>query len=125
MILPVYIPKEKADFGCHIAPSSGIVGKPIDGTDLIKVYFEGNINGACNLNTYLDRLTVASGRCAQNAPTVAFSVMEENELIVVGEMDTDDYSLTLFKSKREAITLHIKDMPLCEDHKSHKVSIID
>lgn len=125
MILPVYITHENAKLGCHISPASGIVGKPIENTDLVKVYFEGNKYGACNLNTFLDRLIVASGRCADNAPTTAFTVIAKNELTIIGTMDTDDYSLTLFKSKREAITLHIKDMPLCEEHKLHKVSIID
>ena len=124
MILPVYVPKKKAVLGCHIAPSSGIVGKPIDGTDLIKVYFEGNVYDACNLNTYLDRLTVASGRCAQNAPTVAFSVMEENELIVVGEMDTDSYHLTLFNEKKETISTYIGDMPISPPYRDYKVSIL-
>lgn len=125
MIIPVYVPVDTHPQSGGIAPASGIVGKPIKDTDLIKVYFEGNLFGAENLNTYLDRLTLAAGRCAQKAPTTAFAVIEKSKLSIVGAMDTEDYSLTLFRRKLEKVRQYIGSMPLSEDRKVDKISILD
>lgn len=120
MIYPVYVPTK--DLG--VAKASGIVGEAVKDTDLVKIYFEGNLNNASNLNTYLDRVIVATGRLASNYPTVAFSVVKKESLHLVGHIDTDDYSLTLIKSKQMALNSYIGDLPVNESYHDHKVSIV-
>jgi hypothetical protein len=52
-----------------IAPDSGIVGQYQD--DYMAVYYEGNLHGACNLNTLEEKERCAANRLKHRYPTVA------------------------------------------------------
>lgn len=85
-VLNLYVPVgEQAHH--EIAPGSGIVGLP-SGTmpGYLKVYYEGNLIGADNLNTWLERVQCAAGRLATQYPTVARSFLPEEGMQQVGTM---------------------------------------
>lgn len=70
--LRIIVPKPAGTRHTFIRPGSAIVGyepENIPGGTLI--YYEGNIYGIENLQTYWQRLLCAAGRCAQRYPTVA------------------------------------------------------
>lgn len=69
MVGSIYVPVVGARLCAHIAPRSGVVGVR-DGDGLF-VYYEGNLNGASNLNTFEERVSCAAGRMFTNYPTTA------------------------------------------------------
>ena len=88
----------------YISGGSGIVASTEEyldpDKDMIRVYYEGNINQACNLNSLYDRVLVAAGRMHVRYPTVAFSVVSKKDYLAVGtfvyegfDMLIDDASL--------------------------------
>lgn len=84
----VYVPREGAAHG--IADASAIVAAvDADATDLVKVYYEGNLYKAENLKDFEDRVRIAAGRQADRAPTVAFRWFPRTELREVGRYDHD------------------------------------
>lgn len=72
----------------HIDDGSAIVGEP-EG-DRIGVDFEGNRYGACNMQTFEDRITHAAGRRAYRYPTTARASYPADALIEVGTVRYDE-----------------------------------
>lgn len=72
-----------------IAPGSAIVGNPTeaelhDGRRLVQIYYEGNLYGASNLDTYEGRLLIAADRLSVHYPTIAQRLVPSEDLICVG-----------------------------------------
>jgi len=90
MLVNVLIPNpEHSLIGCDIAIGSAIVAGEYQ-DDARRVYYEGNIYGACNMHEFEDRLLVASYRLKDKAPTTSFTVdfgPDSNQFIQVGQYD--------------------------------------
>lgn len=69
MTANIYVPREGTRLHRQIAPRSGIVG--VQDESGLTIYFEGNLNGAENLDYYAERVKCAAGRLFMNYPTVA------------------------------------------------------
>lgn len=63
-----------------IAEDSGIVGRPCK--DHFMIYYEGNLNGACNLNTLEEKEQCAAGRLQTKYPTCAFTSLDSVEKVL-------------------------------------------
>lgn len=64
-----------------IAAGSGITAKATEGRKTFQIDYEGNLYGACNLNSYWERLAHAAGRGATNYPTGARLWLEEDQML--------------------------------------------
>ena len=99
MRLKLFIPSPDSTYYKVLAQGSALVGAPADarfGDGNVLVYYEGNIYGACNLETFADKAKCAAGRLITRYPTVAQVVLPREELIEVGFME-DGYSVTLVR----------------------------
>lgn len=90
----IYALKAGSFAASMIAPGSGIVGFAPDESGLVTVYFEGNINDACNLHDLNDRIKNAAGRMFMSYPTSALANLEADNLIEIGEID-QNYRITI------------------------------
>ena len=93
--LKIYVPRPSADQPAgdeirflHILRGSGIVGSP-DGIG-IRIDYEGNHNGACNIKTWEDKVFHAAGRHVSRYPTIARSVADAGQLIEIGSFRCED-----------------------------------
>lgn len=97
MLVTVYVPKDIKG----IASGSAVVG--MAGSEcndgLIRIYYEGNIYGACNLHSMIDRLLVASYRLRDKAPTTAFMNVRAESLVKVGQFDLDSKTVNIDDSE--------------------------
>lgn len=87
MKVKVYIPKRDTEAHKRIDQGSGIVGRSF-GEDHVELYFEGNRYDAVNVRTWEQKVAVAAGRMSVSYPTVAKMVASKDELLEVGEYDT-------------------------------------
>ena len=82
-----------------IAGGSGIVASTEallnPDENMVRVYYEGNMNHACNLDTLYDRVLVAVGRMHARYPTVAFTVIHKNDYLPVGEFEYDGFKMKI------------------------------
>lgn len=96
----IIVPRNINEMRDDIVRGSGIVCFKTDG-EVQKIYYEGNINGACNLNRFDEKVVVAAGRAVMNYPTVARTICDSNDYdamwIKVGEIDYDPDSKKVFK----------------------------
>lgn len=89
-ILAVYVPKPGAGVLRTIAPKSAIVGDAEPRADGdVRIHFEGNINGASNLEEFYVRTMIAAARHTAEAPTVAVAVVAKADLQLVAYYDAD------------------------------------
>lgn len=96
----IYVPVS-AELQAAIEPKSGIVGiNKNDGNVLI--YYEGNLHGASNLETYEERVKCAAGRMFTRYPTSAMRNANEADLMKVGEVVWQPWDRT----SRVQIKLH-------------------
>lgn len=86
MLVNIYIPNGEKALG--VAKGSGIVGIPTE-NGMVKIYFEGNIYQAVNLHRYRERVMVAAFRMKDRCMTVAFDILPSDELVKVGQYDTE------------------------------------
>lgn len=74
----------------HIAPGSGIVGKP-DRNGLTLIYYEGNLLDTPALHTYESRIVCSARRLFENIPTTALIYVDpqgvEESLLAIGEVE--------------------------------------
>lgn len=68
----------------QIRPGSAMVGSKAG--NLWLVDYQGNANGAVNLQTFEERLQSAAGRHAQRYPTIARTMADAADLVAVGEV---------------------------------------
>lgn len=87
--LTILVPKSTEDDPHGITKGSGIVALPYENEGQI-LYFEGNIYGAENLKSFLQKVLHAAGRAVKRYPTVAKTFLpEENkkDFLEVGTLD--------------------------------------
>jgi hypothetical protein len=75
----------------------------IDGEEMIRVYYEGNLNRACNLGSLHDRAICAAGRMHVRYPTVAFTVINKNDYIHVGTLNYEGFGMEIEAGELESI----------------------
>jgi hypothetical protein len=83
----LYVPRPGSHAEAVIAKGSAIVGAFEDrqyDSNRTLVYYEGNLYGAVNLNTFEERCDCAHGRMAQRYPTIAMASIENEDLVLVG-----------------------------------------
>ncbi|WP_218309759.1 hypothetical protein [Alteromonas antoniana] len=86
MNLAVLVPREGSYPSQVIKQGSAIVsmGEPEGMEESVLVYYEGNIHGACNLESFEDKCEIAAGRGLQRYPTTAFLVAEKTDFVEIG-----------------------------------------
>lgn len=94
MCVDVFVPAGDHPFTRHIAPRSMIVGERM-GNGQHKIYYEGNLYGACNLNTPEEKLAAAWGRMWTRYPTVAMGIVPNDSIIHVGTYNPATRELTI------------------------------
>jgi hypothetical protein len=94
--LALYVPHPESRLCIELARGSAIVGQPC-APGRIRIYYEGNVVGAVNLNRFRDRAVQAAARMLHNYPvgypTRARQEVDEREVVKVGTIDTDGYRL--------------------------------
>lgn len=85
-VLSLYVPADGQL--THIKKGSALVGVPMEGDDVARVrcYYEG---GVYSESPFSDYISIAAGRLADRAPTVALGYFEEDDLIRVGTVAWD------------------------------------
>ena len=94
--LMLYVPVEQ--FGAHgIVPGSAIVARDDreSDSDPLLVHYEGNMYGATNLESYLDRALCAAGRLLERYPTTAKMAAAPDELMFVGYLDYEQQRIDI------------------------------
>ena len=89
--LSLYLPHPESRLCRELAHGSAIVGLPLaDGE--IRIYYEGNVIGASNLELYRARAAQAAGRMLHNYPTGyptrAREDVDPRELVAVGTIES-------------------------------------
>jgi hypothetical protein len=94
--LTLYVPHPESRLCSELARGSAIVGEPST-PGRIRIYFEGNVVGAVNLNRFRERAVQAAARMLHNYPagypTRAREDVDEREVIEVGSIETEGYGL--------------------------------
>jgi len=94
--LTLYVPHPESRLCSELARGSAIVGEP-SAPGRIRIYFEGNVVGAVNLNRFRERAVQAAARMLHNYPagypTRAREDVDEREVIEVGSIETASYGL--------------------------------
>jgi hypothetical protein len=94
--LALYVPHPESRLCSELARGSAIVGEP-SAPGRIRIYFEGNVVGAVNLNRFRERAVQAAARMLHNYPagypTRAREDVDEREVIQVGSIETESYGL--------------------------------
>lgn len=108
--LYIYIPRSSASTVLgDLAKGTAIVstGVMFPDSGRVKCYYEGNIYGAVNLQTFQDRAICAAGRLITRYPTTAIAYLTPDQLFKVGEMECNDNgsvsSLTIYNKNLEAV----------------------
>lgn len=97
--LKLYLPHPESRLCMELAHGSAIVGLPLANGE-IRIYFEGNVIGASNLELYRARAAQATSRMLHNYPagypTRAREDVDPRELIEVGTIEprTDRLDIT-------------------------------
>ena len=89
--LTLYVPHPESSLCTRLAPGSAIVGIP-QAHGEIRIYYEGNVIGATNLELYRARAAQAAGRMLHNYPTGyptrAREDVDPRELVEVGTIES-------------------------------------
>jgi hypothetical protein len=96
--LTLYIPHPESGLCTSLAHGSAIVGLPL-ASGQIRIYYEGNVIGAQNLERYRDKVVQAASRMLNNYPagypTRAREDVDPREVVKVGEIDTKTYRIDI------------------------------
>jgi hypothetical protein len=88
--LTLYVPHPESRLCTELTHGSAIVGLPL-GNGEIRIYFEGNVIGASNLELFRARAAQAAGRMLHNYPsgypTRAREDVDQRELVEVGSIE--------------------------------------
>ena len=115
-VAKIYILRQGCSLQQHIAPGSGIVGKP-DRNGLTLIYFEGNLLDTPAWRTHEGRVTCAARRLFEDIPTTALiyadpQVVEES-LVDIGEVswnpDTEACSIAIDPSKSQLLKAYLQE----------------
>ena len=89
--LTLYVPHPESRLCTELAHGSAIVGLPLAHGE-IRIYFEGNVIGASNLELYRERAAQAASRMLHNYPagypTRAREDVDPRELVEVGTIES-------------------------------------
>jgi hypothetical protein len=89
--LSVYVPHPESRLSKDLARGSAIVGLPL-ASGPIRIYYEGNVIGASNLELYRARAAQAASRMLHNYPsgypTRARQDVDPRELVQVGTIES-------------------------------------
>jgi hypothetical protein len=97
--LRLYVPHPESRLCLQLAHGSAIVGLPLT-SGSIRIYYEGNVVGAANLDRYRDKAIQAAGRMLHNYPagypTRAREDVDPREVVEVGNIEpyTDRMEIT-------------------------------
>jgi hypothetical protein len=70
-----------------LAPGSGIVALPMSQNDrYVRVYYEGNLLGACNQHEIDERIVNAWGRLVYRYPTIAMTALPREKFEAIFEV---------------------------------------
>jgi hypothetical protein len=90
--LTLYLPHPESRLCSELAHGSAIVGQP-SAPGRIRIYYEGNVVGAVNLNRFRERAVQAATRMLHNYPfgypTRARQDVDEREVVEIGSIDID------------------------------------
>ena len=96
--LSLYVPHPESRLCSALARGSAIVGVPL-ATGQIRIYYEGNVIGAENLQRYRDKAAQAAGRLLHSYPagypTRAREDVDPRELVEVGAIDAKTYRIDI------------------------------
>ncbi len=95
MKFTVYIPRKSSRLANIVAPASAIVKSKLISDTSAMVYYEGNVYGAENINTFEDKCLLAAGRAKDRYPTTALTIAPLDDVIDVGvyDLDTNEFHL--------------------------------
>jgi len=103
--LSLFIPHPESRLSSELAHGSAIVGIALANGE-IRIFYEGNVIGALNLELYRSRAVQAAGRMLHNYPagypTRAREDVDPRELVGIGSIDT--------RSGRLEITARANDL---------------
>ena len=89
--LTLYVPHPESRLCTELAHGSAIVGLPLTDGE-IRIYFEGNVISASNLELYRERAAQAAARMLHNYPigypTRAREDVDPRELVEVGTVES-------------------------------------
>jgi hypothetical protein len=98
------VPHPESRLCGELARGSAIVGES-RAPGRIRIYFEGNVVGAVNLNRFRARAIQAAARMLHNYPagypTRAREDVDEREVIEVGSIESQSYGLHISASPSE------------------------
>ena len=90
--LNLYVPHPESRLCTQLAHGSAIVGLPV-ASDAVRIYYEGNLIGAKNLDRYRDKASQAAVRMLHNYPngypTRARDEVDPREVIEIGNIEPD------------------------------------
>ncbi len=96
--LSLYVPHPESKLCTALARGSAIVGQPL-ATGQIRIYYEGNVIGAQNLERYRDKAARAAGRMLHaypaGYPTRAREDVDPREVVEVGAIDAKTYRIDI------------------------------
>ena len=102
--ITLYVPHPESRLCTELAHGSAIVGLPL-GSGTIRIYYEGNVIGASNLEMYRARAAQAASRMLHNYPTGyptrAREDVDPRELVPVGTIDMGTGRLEITASASE------------------------
>ena len=102
--LTLYIPHPESRLCAKLAKGSAIVGLPIP-QGAIRIYYEGNVIGAANLQLYRARAAQAASRMLHNYPTGyptrAREDVDPRELVEVGSIESQTGRLEITAAATE------------------------
>jgi hypothetical protein len=94
--LAIYVPHPESRLCSELAHGSAVVGQA-SGPGRIRIYYEGNVIGAVNLNRYRERVVQAAARMLHDYPsgypTRAREDVDEREVVEIGSIETEGYRL--------------------------------
>ena len=90
--LNLYVPHPESRLCTELAHGSAIVGLPLASRG-VRIYYEGNVIGALNLERYRDKASQAAGRMLHHYPagypTRARADVDPREVIEIGNIEPD------------------------------------
>lgn len=96
--LGLYVPHPESRLSTDLARGSAIVGLPL-ATGKIRIYYEGNLIGAENLERYRNKAIQAAGRMLHRYPagypTRAREDVDPREVVEVGAIDAKTYRIEI------------------------------
>lgn len=87
--IAVYVPKPEhfAKYSMIYPAGTAFVTAAAPNAQSAVFYYEGNTYGACNLRAFEERACHAAGRLIERYPTIAKTMIDLNELTLVGHVE--------------------------------------